>query len=112
MSGKRICCPVQTHNPRIDGFVFDPTNFADSALALLATPRARSVQTSYQQLGHGNFKETPIGEKMRMEFGRKSQHLITHNSMEWMADLPTDLRPAAEGSRPASPFQFALNWFF
>src|SRR5438552_3157443 len=71
--------PFKTHNPRIDGLVFDPTNFADSALGTFGnTPRTLCCNPPINNWDMGLFKDTAIGEKTRLEFRTEIFNIFNH----------------------------------
>jgi hypothetical protein len=82
-----MTAPFKIHNPRIDGFVFDPTNFTDSALGTFGnTPRTLCCNPPINNWDLGLFKDTAVGRRCGWNSGRRSStSLITHNSTEWMA---------------------------
>jgi len=74
-----MLAPFKTHNPRIDGLVFDPTNFADSALGTFGnTPRTLCCNPPINNWDMGIFKDTAIGEKMRLEFRTEIFNIFNH----------------------------------
>ena len=73
--------PFKTHNPQNDGFVFDPNLFdscdnstcpGDPTAVALGTignvPRTLCCSPRINNIDMGLFKDTAIGEKMRVEF--------------------------------------------
>jgi hypothetical protein len=74
-----LTAPFKTHNPRIDGNVFDPTIFTDSALGTIGnTPRTLCCNPPIQNFDVGIFKDTPINEKLRLEFRTEIFNLFNH----------------------------------
>jgi hypothetical protein len=72
--------PVHTHNPRIDGNVFsDLSIFADSAVGLIGnSPRTLCCNPPINNWDLGIFKDTPIGERMRLEFRTEFYNVFNH----------------------------------
>jgi hypothetical protein len=69
----------KTHNPRIDGNVFDPTQFTDSAIGTIGnTPRTLCCNPPINNWDMGLFKDTAIGEKMRFEFRTEIYNVFNH----------------------------------
>ncbi len=69
----------KTHNPRIDGNVFDPTIFTDSALGTIGNvPRTLCCNPPINNWDMGLFKDTPLGEKLRLEFRTEIYNVFNH----------------------------------
>ena len=69
----------KTHNPRIDGNVFDPTIFTDSALGKIGnTPRTLCCNPPINNWDMGLFKDTALGEKLRFEFRTEIYNVFNH----------------------------------
>jgi hypothetical protein len=69
----------KTHNPRKDGLVFDPSVFTDSAVGLVGnTPRTLCCNPPINNWDVGIFKDTPIGEKFRLEFRTEIYNIFNH----------------------------------
>jgi hypothetical protein len=106
--------PFRTHNPRIDGFVFDPTNFADSALGTFGnTPRTLCCNPPINNWDMGLFKDTAIGEKTRLEFRTEIFNVFNHAQfygVDGGSANPTFGQP--QKVRDPRLFQFALKLVF
>ncbi len=106
--------PFRTHNPRIDGFVFDPTNFADSALGTFGnTPRTLCCNPPINNWDMGLFKDTAIGEKTRLEFRTEIFNVFNHAQfygVDGGSANPTFGQP--QKVRDPRLFQFALKLGF
>ena len=83
--------PFKTHNPRTDGFVFDPNLFdscdnltcpGDPTAVTLGTignvPRSICCNPPINNIDMGLFKDTAIGEKMRVEFRTEIFNVLNH----------------------------------
>jgi hypothetical protein len=69
----------KTHNPRIDGNVFDPSIFTNSALGTIGnTPRTLCCNPPINNWDMGLFKDTPISEKLRVEFRTEIYNVFNH----------------------------------
>ena len=69
----------KTHNPRIDGNVFDPSVFTNSALGKIGnTPRTLCCNPPINNWDIGLFKDTPISEKLRVEFRTEIYNVFNH----------------------------------
>src|SRR5438309_2151862 len=106
--------PFKTHNPRIDGLVFDPTNFADSALGTSGnTPRTLCCNPPINNWDMGLFKDTAIGEKTRLEFRTEIFNIFNHAQfygVDGGSANPTFGQP--QKVRDPRLFQFALKLVF
>jgi hypothetical protein len=106
--------PFKTHNPRVDGLVFDPTNFADSALGTFGnTPRTLCCNPPINNWDIGLFKDTPVGEKMRLEFRTEIFNIFNHAQfygVDGGSANPTFGQP--QKVRDPRLFQFALKLVF
>ena len=106
--------PFKTHNPRSDGFVFDPTNFADSAPGTFGnTPRTLCCNPPINNWDMGLFKDTPVGEKMRLEFRTEIFNIFNHAQfygVDGGSANPTFGQP--QKVRDPRLFQFALKLIF
>jgi len=69
-----------THNPRTDGFVFDPNQITNNIpLGTFGNvPRTLCCNPPINNWDFGLFKETPIGEKLRMEFRTEIFNIFNH----------------------------------
>jgi hypothetical protein len=70
----------RTHDPRKDGFVFDP-NLFDNNVALGTfgnVPRTICCNPPINNWDVGVFKENPIGEKLRVEFRTEIFNIFNH----------------------------------
>ncbi|MDP9146957.1 MAG: hypothetical protein M3N22_04815, partial [Acidobacteriota bacterium] len=116
----------KTHNPRIDGFVFDPSLFDSTnatsnppgpnpvALGTFGNvPRTLCCNPPINNWDLGLFKETGIGERMRLEFRTEVFNLFNHaqfygvdgNSANTTFGQPQKVRDPRQ-------FQFALKLKF
>jgi len=106
--------PFKTHNPRIDGLVFDPANFADSALGTFgSTPRTLCCNPPINNWDMGLFKDTAIGEKTRLEFRAEIFNIFNHTQfygVDGGSANPTFGQP--QKVRDPRLFQFALKLVF
>jgi hypothetical protein len=70
----------KTHDPRIDGFVFDPNQITNNIpLGTFGNvPRTLCCNPPINNWDFGLFKETPIGEKLRMEFRTEIFNIFNH----------------------------------
>ena len=70
----------QTHNPRTDGFVFDPNQITnDVPLGTFGNvPRTLCCNPPINNWDFGLFKETPIGEKLHVEFRAEIFNIFNH----------------------------------
>jgi hypothetical protein len=74
-----ITAPFTTHNPRIDGTVFDPTIFTNSDLGTIGnTPRTLCCNPPINNWDVGIFKDTPFNERLRLEFRTEIFNLFNH----------------------------------
>ncbi len=103
-----------THNPRKDGLVFDPTIFADSALGTFGnSPRTLCCNPPINNWDMGLFKETPIGERTRLEFRTEIFNVFNHAQfygVDGGSANPTFGQP--QKVRDPRLFQFALKLVF
>jgi hypothetical protein len=120
--------PFKTHNPRTDGFVFDPNLFdncdastcpGDPTAIPLGTfgnvPRTLCCNPPINNWDIGVFKETPVGEKMHLEFRTEIFNIFNHAQF-----YGTDGNSGNQGSTFGQPqkvrdprlFQFALKLVF
>ena len=109
-----MTAPFKTHNPRIDGLVFDPTIFTDSALGTFGnTPRTLCCNPPINNWDLGVFKDTAIGEKMRLEFRTEIFNIFNHAQfygVDGGSANPTFGQP--QKVRDPRLFQFALKLVF
>jgi carboxypeptidase family protein len=109
-----LTAPFKTHNPRIDGLVFDPTIFTDSALGTIGnTPRTLCCNPPINNWDIGVFKETPVGEKMRLEFRTEIFNIFNHAQfygVDGGSSNPTFGQP--QKLHDPRLFQFALKLVF
>jgi hypothetical protein len=84
----------KTHNPRTDGFVFDPNQFDNTIFDPSAGPNTDPTAITLGQFGNtprtlccnppinnwdvGIFKDTQVGEKLRVEFRTELYNLFNH----------------------------------
>jgi hypothetical protein len=70
----------KTHDPRIDGFVFDPNQITNNIpLGTFGNvPRTLCCNPPINNWDFGLFKETPIGEKLRVEFRTEIFNIFNH----------------------------------
>ena len=120
--------PFKTHNPRTDGFVFDPNLFDNcdtstcpgdpTAIPLGSfgnVPRTLCCNPPINNWDIGVFKETPLGEKMHLEFRTEIFNIFNHSQF-----YGTDGNSGNQGSTFGQPqkvrdprlFQFALKLVF
>jgi hypothetical protein len=75
-----LLVPFKTHDPRTDGFVFDPNQFDNNVT--LGTfgnaPRTVCCNPPINNWDFGIFKDTPIGEKLRLQFRTELYNLFNH----------------------------------
>ena len=69
-----------THNARTDGFVFDPNLFSNNvALGTFGNaPRTVCCNPPINNWDMGVFKDTPLGEKLRLEFRTEIYNVFNH----------------------------------
>ena len=75
-----LAAPFHTHNARTDGFVFDP-NLFDNNVTLGTfgnAPRTVCCNPPINNWDIGIFKDTPVSEKMRLEFRTEFYNLLNH----------------------------------
>jgi hypothetical protein len=117
----------KTHDPRKDGFVFDPGLF-DSSLFDPVTnntptavrpgqfgnvPRTLCCNPPINNWDIGLFKDTPVGEKMRLEFRTEIFNIFNHAQfygVDGGSANPTFGQP--QKVRDPRLFQFALKLVF
>jgi hypothetical protein len=86
-----FAAPFKTHNPRTDGFVFDPNGFdncstvncpGDPTAIPIGTignvPRTLCCNPPINNFDIGIFKRTPIGEKLNLEFRTEIFNIFNH----------------------------------
>jgi Carboxypeptidase regulatory-like domain len=104
----------KTHDPRIDGTVFDPTIFTNSALGKIGdTPRTLCCNPPINNWDIGLFKDTAIGEKARLEFRTEIFNIFNHAQfygVDGGSANPTFGQP--QKVRDPRLFQFALKVIF
>ena len=115
-----------THDPRKDGFVFDPNLFdncdnstcpGDPTAAALGTfgnvPRTLCCNPPIQNVDMGIFKDTAIGEKMRVEFRTEIFNLFNHAQF-YGVDGNSANTTFGQPQKVRDPrlFQFALKLIF
>jgi hypothetical protein len=107
----------RTHDPRTDGFVFDP-NLVTNNVPLGTfgnVPRTLCCNPPINNWDFGLFKETPIGEKMHLEFRTEIFNIFNHAQF-----FSVDGNSGNQGSTFGQPqkvrdprlFQFALKLVF
>jgi Carboxypeptidase regulatory-like domain len=116
----------KTHNPRTDGFVFDPNLFdncdnstcpGDPTAVALGTfgnvPRTLCCNPPIQNWDMGIFKDTAIGEKMRVEFRTEIFNLFNHAQF-YGVDGNSANTTFGQPQKVRDPrlFQFALKLIF
>jgi hypothetical protein len=75
-----LIAPFTTHNPRTDGFVFNPAQL-DNNVALGTfgnAPRTLCCNPPINNWDMGLFKMTPMGERLRVEFRTEIFNLFNH----------------------------------
>jgi len=76
-----LVAPFKTHNPRTDGFVFDPTLLDNNSVALGTfgnAPRTLCCNPPINNWDMGVFKSTPVGERLRVEFRTEIFNVFNH----------------------------------
>jgi hypothetical protein len=76
-----LVTPFKTHNPRTDGFVFDPAQLDNNSVALGTfgnAPRTLCCNPPINNWDMGLFKMTPVNEKMRVEFRTEIFNVFNH----------------------------------
>jgi hypothetical protein len=76
-----VAQPFKTHNPRIDGFVFDPTQLDNTSVALGTfgnAPRTLCCNPPINNWDMGIFKSTPVGERLHVEFRTEIFNVFNH----------------------------------
>jgi hypothetical protein len=116
----------RTHNPRIDGFVFDPNLFDNcntsdcptdpTAIPLGAfgnVPRTLCCNPPISNWDMGLFKTIPIGEKMRLEFRTEIFNVFNHSQF-YGVDGNSANTTFGQPQKVRDPrlFQFALKLVF
>jgi len=121
----------KTHNPRIDGFVFDPNQFDNTLYDPSTGPPTDPTAITFGKFGNaprtlccnppinnwdmGLFKDTAIGEKTRLEFRTEIFNVFNHAQF-----YAVDGNSGNQGSTFGQPqkvrdprlFQFALKLIF
>lgn len=109
-----MTAPFKTHNPRLDGLVFDPTIFRDSAPGTIGiTPRTLCCNPPINNWDVGLFKDTHVGEKMRLEFRTEIFNIFNHAQfygVDGGSSNPTFGQP--QKVHDPRLFQFALKLVF
>jgi hypothetical protein len=105
----------RTHDPRIDGFVFDPTQLSNSVTpgTFGNAPRTLCCNPPINNFDIGLFKETSVGEKMRVEFRTEVFNVFNHAQffgVDGTSTNPTFGQP--QKVRDPRLFQFALKLIF
>jgi hypothetical protein len=75
-----LVAPFTTHNPRTDGFVFDP-NLFDNNVTLGTfgnVPRTLCCNPPINNWDMGLFKDTALGEKLRFQFRTEIFNVFNH----------------------------------
>jgi hypothetical protein len=118
--------PFTTHDPRKDGFVFNPNLFdncnnstcpADPTAVALGTfgnvPRTLCCNPPIQNFDMGIFKDTAIGEKMRAEFRTEIFNVFNHAQF-YGVDGNSANTTFGQPQKVRDPrlFQFALKLIF
>jgi len=104
----------KTHNPRTDGLVFDPGVFTDSALGTVGnTPRTLCCNPPINNWDIGIFKDTPVNEKLRLEFRTEIFNLFNHAQF-YGVDGGTSNTTFGQPQKVRDPrlLQFALKLIF
>jgi hypothetical protein len=112
-----LITPFKTHNPRTDGFVFDPNQF-DNNVTLGTfgnTPRTVCCNPPINNWDMGIFKDTGLGERMRVQFRTEIFNVFNHAQF-----YGVDGNSGNQGSTFGQPqkvrdprlFQFALKLVF
>jgi Carboxypeptidase regulatory-like domain len=118
--------PFKTHNARTDGFVFDPNLFdscdnstcpGDPTAVALGTignvPRTLCCNPPINNVDVGLFKDTAIGERMRVEFRTEIFNLFNHAQF-YGTDGNSANTTFGQPQKVRDPrlFQFALKLIF
>src|ERR1700730_10784945 len=77
----KLLVPFKTHDPRTDGFVFDPTQLDNSSVALGTfgnAPRTLCCNPPINNWDMGVFKSTPVGERLHVEFRTEIFNVFNH----------------------------------
>jgi len=112
-----VTFPFKTHNPRRDGFVFDPNQF-DNNVALGTfgnAPRTLCCNPPINNWDVGIFKETPIGEKTHLEFRTEIFNIFNHAQFYGVDGNSGNLGSTfgqPQKVRDPRLFQFALKLVF
>ena len=112
-----LVAPFKTHNPRTDGFVFDP-NLFDNNVTLGTfgnVPRTVCCNPPINNWDMGLFKDTPLGERARLQFRTEIFNVFNHAQF-----YGVDGNSGNQGSTFGQPqkvrdprlFQFALKLLF
>jgi hypothetical protein len=76
-----LLVPFKTHDPRTDGFVFDPTQLDNNSVALGTfgnAPRTLCCNPPINNWDMGVFKSTPVGERLHVEFRTEIFNVFNH----------------------------------
>ncbi len=106
--------PFRTHNPRIDGNAFDTSVFTDSALGTIGnSPRTLCCNPPINNWDIGIFKDTPVNEKLRLEFRTEIFNLFNHAQF-YGVDGGTSNTTFGQPQKVRDPrlLQFALKLIF
>jgi len=104
----------RTHDPRIDGKVFDPAVFTDSAVGEVGhAPRTLCCNPPINNWDIGVFKDTAIGEKLRLEFRTEIYNVFNHAQF-YGTDGGTSNTTFGQPQKVRDPrlLQFALKVIF
>ena len=107
--------PFRTHDPRIDGFVFDPALITNNVpLGTFGNvPRTLCCNPPINNWDVGVFKETPVGEKMHLEFRTEIFNILNHAQF-YGVDGGSGNTTFGQPQKVRDPrlFQFALKLVF
>jgi len=110
-----VATPFKTHNPRTDGFVFDPAQLDNNVM--LGTfgnaPRTLCCNPPINNWDMGIFKSTPVGEKLHVEFRTEIFNVFNHAQF-YGVDGNSANTTFGQPQKVRDPrlFQFALKMIF
>jgi hypothetical protein len=110
-----VATPFRTHNPRTDGFVFDPAQLDNNVT--LGTfgnaPRTLCCNPPINNWDMGIFKSTPVGEKLHVEFRTEIFNVFNHAQF-YGVDGNSANTTFGQPQKVRDPrlFQFALKMIF
>ena len=107
--------PFTTHDPRTDGFVFSQSLFDNGVTpgTIGNVPRTLCCNPPINNIDMGLFKDTAIGEKMRVEFRTEVFNLFNHAQF-YGTDGNSANTTFGQPQKVRDPrlFQFALKLIF